>query len=363
MSPASGKQALGPGVPRNASIAIVTPAARGSLSGNRVSALRYARLLRGLGCKPRVLDEWRGEKADLLIVLNAQRCSASVLRARKARPGMPIVVVVTGTDVYCHLGTSRRMSQALEIADRVVGLQSDSVRVLPVRFAAKSRAILQSYDGPRFKRRTSAAHFDFLVLGHLRPEKDPFRAALAARRLPANSRVRVRHAGKALSPAMEKRAQKESAANPRYRWIGALPRRAALEMLAKAQALILSSRIEGGPGVFSEALALGVPILASRIPASESILSPRHPGLFTLGSTAELAALMRRVELEPRFCARLATASRKLAPRFEPAREQRAWRTLLGELLAVQRLSSPSRGVRSAHRGRAVRRGTAARGR
>ncbi len=363
MSPASREDAAQPSVPSKPSIVIVTPAGRGSLAGNRVSALRYARLLRGLGCRTRVQAEWRGERANLLIVLNAQRSSRSVLRARKARPAMPIVVVVTGTDVYRHLGKSRRMSQALGIADRIVGLQSDSVRILPKRFAAKARAILQSYDGPLLQRRISGAHFDFLVLGHLRPEKDPFRAALATRRLPVDSRIRVQHAGMALSAAMEKRARKESAANPRYRWIGALPRHAALRLLAKSQALILSSRVEGGPGVFSEALALGVPILASRIAASESILSARHPGLFTLGSSAELAALMRRVELEPRFRSRLAAASRKLAPRFAPALEQRAWRILLRELLAASRFSLPSRGVQPAHRGRAIRRKTAAAGR
>ncbi len=360
MSPRIRGDARQQGALGKTSIAIVTPAARGSLAGNRVSALRYARLLRGLGCKVRVLGEWRGERADLLIALNAQRSSPAVLRARKARPSMPIVVVVTGTDVYRHLGSSRRMSRALEISDRIVGLQSDSVRVLPRRFAAKARAILQSYDGPLLERRSVGPHFDFLVLGHLRPEKDPFRAALAARGLPLNSRIRVRHAGKALSPAMEQRARKESAANPRYQWIGAVPRRAALGLLARSEALILSSRIEGGPGVFSEALALGVPILASRIAASESILSPRHPGLFTLGSTAELAALMRRVELSPRFRSRLAAASRKLAPRFEPAREQRAWRILLAELLGASRFSASRRETRSSRRGREVRRRTAA---
>ncbi len=360
MSPSIANAVAQPTRQERASIAIVTPAARGSLAGNRVSALRYARLLRGLGCSVRVQGEWRGERADVLIALNAQRSARSVLRARAARPAMPIVVVVTGTDVYRHLGTSRRMTQALEIADRIVGLQSDSVRVLPKRFAAKARAILQSYDGPRLERRVSGAHFDFLVLGHLRPEKDPFRAALAARRLPSSSRIRVQHAGKALSAAMEKRARKESAANPRYRWTGALQRRAALGMLAKSQALILSSRIEGGPGVFSEALALGVPILASRIAASESILSPRHPGLFTLGSTAELAALMLRLELEGDFRSQLAAASRKLAPSFEPALEQRAWRILLEELLGAPRFTRLNRGTRPAHRGRATRRGSAA---
>lgn len=336
-------------------VAIVTPAPRGSLTGNRVSALRYARLLRTLGCRVRVLESWDAAPTDLLIVLNARRGARSVLRARAERAELPIVVVVTGTDVYGVDALGAEMKRALAVSDCIVGLQDDSLRRLPVRFGAKARTILQSYDGPRLPRRSTQASFDFLVLAHLRPQKDPLRAALAARLLPPESRIRVLHAGQALSPALERRACREMAINPRYRWLGALSRRAALGRLAGARALILSSRIEGGPGVFSEALALGVPILASRIGASLSILSARHPGLFTLGNTRELARLMRRAELEPRFLEHLAAASRKLAPRFEPALELAAWRGLLVELLGRGRLRPANRAGKPARRGRAAR--------
>lgn len=323
--------------------------------------MRYGRLLRALGHRARVLEAWDGGRADVLIVLNAQRGARSILRARRERPELPIVVVVTGTDVYTHLGASAIMARALDAASRIVGLQSDCLRVLGPRWRPKSRAILQSYDGPRLPHRVSDAHFDFALLGHLRAEKDPFRAALAARRLPAESRVRVLHAGKALKPALGLRARSEGESNPRYRWLGPLSRRAALTLLSKSRALILSSRIEGGPGVFSEALALGVPILASRIPASVSILSARHPGLFTAGNSAELAALMRRAECEPRFLARLAAASRRLAPQFEPAVERAAWKQLLAELQPVAALRS--RAVEPARRAGEARRSTTSRAR
>ncbi|MEO6708364.1 MAG: glycosyltransferase, partial [Planctomycetota bacterium] len=304
----------------------------GSLSGNRISALRYARIFRALGARARVIKAWDGRDADLLIVLHAERGARSVLRARSRLPELPIVVVLTGTDVYRRRGFSRSMQRALEAADAIVGLQSDSVASLPRGLRRKARTILQSYDGPRPARKVARSRFEVLVLGHLRPEKDPFRAAMAARRLPRESRIRVLHAGKALSAAMARRAERESASNPRYQWLGELTRAKALAKLASARALVHSSRSEGGPSVFSEALALGVPILSSRIGASESILGASHPGLFRYGSTAELGELLRRIELEPRFLARIAARSRRLAPRVAPERELRAWRKLFAEL-------------------------------
>jgi glycosyltransferase involved in cell wall biosynthesis len=62
------------------------------------------------------------------------------------------------------------------------------------------------------------------------------------------------------------------AANPRYRWLGELPRWQALRVLARSHVLVLSSLTEGGANVISEALALGVPIVASRIAGSMGLL-------------------------------------------------------------------------------------------
>lgn len=318
------------------SIAIVTPAAPGSRAGNRVSALRYARLFRDLGHRVRVLTDWDGAHADLLVVLHGRRGARSLLRAREQFPRLPIVLVLTGTDVYGHGTRGRGFERALAAADRIVGLQSHSLGTLPSRWRRKARTILQSYDGPRRIWR-APRHAQFLVLGHLRAEKDPFRAALAVRRLGPESRARVLHAGKALNPAMAARARRESRTNPRYEWLGELPRARALRRLAASTALVHSSRIEGGPSVFSEAIALGVPILASRIPAATAILGPRHPGLFETGCHEELARLMLRVERDPRFLARLAACSRGLAWKVELERERRGWRQLLAQLRPASR--------------------------
>ena len=78
-----------------------------------------------------------------------------------------------------------------------------------------------SYRGDRHR---AQDRFTVCVLGHLRPVKDPFRTALAARLLPAESRIRVVHVGAALSEEMAELARAEAAENPRYRYVGELPR-------------------------------------------------------------------------------------------------------------------------------------------
>jgi glycosyltransferase involved in cell wall biosynthesis len=181
------------------------------------------------------------------------------------------------------------------------------------------------------------------VLGHLRPEKDPFRAAIAARRLPRKSRVEIVHAGAGLTAAMERRARVESSRNPRWRWIGDVPRARALRLLAESDVMVLTSRMEGGAGVLSEALALGVPVIASRVPGIVGVLGGGHPGLFPAGDTAALARLLRRAETDAAFVASLARAGAARAHLVRPARERAAWRRLLAELPHSRDRSGASR--------------------
>ncbi|MFO0981072.1 MAG: glycosyltransferase [Planctomycetota bacterium] len=120
--------------------------------------------------------------------------------------------------------------------------------------------------------------------------------------------------------------------NRRYRWLGELPRGRALRLLRASHVLVLSSLLEGGANVISEALAAGTPVLASRIPGSVGLLGADYPGYFPAGDTRALAALLARAERDPRFRARLRAACRRRAPLVAPERERAAWRALLEEL-------------------------------
>ena len=169
------------------------------------------------------------------------------------------------------------------------------------------------------------------VIGYLRPVKDPFRTALAARRLPPGSRVRVLHQGGAMEEAMASRARAEMKVNPRYRWLGEESRARVRQLLKRIALLVLSSRLEGGANVLSEAIVLGTPVLASRIPGSVGIIGEHYGGYFKVGDTDGLARLLDRAERDVTFLSRLRSHCAKLKPLFNPASERTAWRRLVAE--------------------------------
>jgi len=172
--------------------------------------------------------------------------------------------------------------------------------------------------------------------------KDPFRAAQAARRLPASSRIRIVHLGAAETPGWAAAAKAEMAINPRYVWRGDRPRADVRRLLGRARAMVLSSLSEGGANVISEAVAAGVPILTTRIDGSLGLLGRDYPGYFPVGDTEALAQLLTRIETDPAFLKRLKRTIARRAPLFRPAREKAEWKSLIEEVMPK---SLPARGA------------------
>ncbi|MBM3224078.1 MAG: TIGR04348 family glycosyltransferase [Candidatus Tectomicrobia bacterium] len=313
-------------------IALITPVPAQSRQGNRVTALRWARILKALGHRVTIAQHYDGKAYALMVALHARRSFAAIECFQRLYPERPLLVALTGTDLYGDIHTSAEAQHSLELATRLILLQPRGIDELAVHLHPKVRVIYQSV--PTLTTRPPKARdtFDVCVLGHLRPVKDPFRTALAARMLPADSRLRVLHVGKALDDDMDAYARAEMAANPRYRWLGELPRWQALRVLARSRLLVLSSLTEGGANVISEALALGVPIVASRIAGSLGLLGDDYPGYFPVEDTAALACLLEKVERDTGFYDALQTCGARLAPLVHPAREQQTWASLLDEL-------------------------------
>ena len=315
-------------------IGIVTPAPAGSTYGNRITAIRWASILRKLGHRVSVSQTFQGQRIDILIALHARRSYQTIKRFRQQHPGTPIVVTLTGTDVYRDLTRDQKAAAALEMATRIVALQPEALQRLKPTLKTKAQVIFQSVEArPRpAKTRAKGKTFDVCVIAHLRMVKDPFRAALAARLLPSSSRIRILQVGGAMSAALAKRAQSEARRNPRYQWLGEMPRGRVLRLVGKSQCCVLSSRMEGGANVLSEAIVAGVPVLASRIEGNIGILGADYPGLFPFGDTQALADLLQRVEREPGFLRSLRRRIKTLAPLFDRKKEERAWADLVREL-------------------------------
>jgi len=314
---------------------IVTPAPEGSLSGNRRTALRWAEMLSRLSHTPQIVEEYRGEECDLMIGLHAGKSADSIARFRAERPEAPLLVALTGTDLYRDLRHSEAARRSLDLATRLIALQPLAGEELAEDLRPKLRVIHQSAEPLGDTEPPASDRFEICVLGHLRPVKDPFRTAEAVRLLPDDSRAHVLHVGSALEPGMEQRARREESGNPRYRWLGQLPRDEALRVLARSRLLVLSSLVEGGANVIGEAAVHGVPVIASRIPGSVGLLGADYPGYFPTGDTEALAKLIRRAETDTAFHDDLRMRCESLAAVFEPEEECSAWRSLLAELFPV----------------------------
>ncbi len=329
-------------------VVIVCPAPPGSRQGNRVTAVRWSRLLRAQGHRVCIrLPDAAVERADLLIALHARRSAPAVRRAKRRCPSRPVIVALTGTDLYRDLPHSSAAQRCVELADRLIVLQPLAIRRLPQRQRAKARVIYQSVAVQPRRRARATRFFDVCVLSHLRPVKDPLRAARASGQLPPASAIRVRQAGRALTPRLAVAAATLMRRNPRYVWLGERSHARSMALLARSQLLVLSSRMEGGANVIGEAAVCGVPVLASRIDGTVGLLGVEYQGYFASGDTAALAGLMRRAESEPRFYQTLCATMRRIAPLFDPRRERRAWRALLRELEPKAVIPRSERGVAS----------------
>lgn len=313
-------------------ILVVTPAPSHSLHGNRITAVRWAGILRKLGHRVRVAQEYTGQSCDLMVALHAGRSAISVQRYRERQPDGPLVLGLTGTDIYDEILRNPAARRSLDSADRLVVLQPLAISELPGQLRDRARVIFQSAERPKANGVPREDVFEVCVIGHLRPVKDPFRTARAARLLPPTSKLRVLHLGAALSEDMAKQARAEEAVNPRYQWLGEVPRPKALRTLAGSRLLVLTSELEGGANVISEALAVPVPILASRIPGSIGILGPDYPGYFAAGDTQALAHLLELMELDRGFRRTVTECCARLSALVSPAREAQAWKSLLREL-------------------------------
>ena len=313
-----------------ARIIIVTPAAAGSRTGNRHTAGRWAAMLRSAGHRVAIATGWTGEHCDLLIALHAERSHASVRRYRDAHPHGPLVVVLTGTDLYRDLPGSAKARESLALADRIIVLQPEARKALPKKLRAKVRVVFQSSD-TRLKQAPPKHPFRIAVVGHLRKVKDPFRTVRALSHLEGD--YEVVQLGDALDPKTAPVARAWMKREPRYRWLGSLPHASALHWIARSHLLVVSSVMEGGANVICEAARIGTPVLASRVPGNIGMLGPGYPGYYRLFNEKSLARLIEKSR-NGSFRQKLKDKILKRKKHFAPAAERNALLHLVQETKA-----------------------------
>ena len=320
-------------------IVIVTPALASANNGNWQTARRWAKFL-SADYRVQVTASWQGGDESAMVALHARRSAASIAAWRAAHPARPLVVVLTGTDLYRDIADDAAAQRSLALADRLLVLNELGLEQLPLALRAKGSVILQSAPTRRTRSKTTR-HLRALMVGHLRDEKSPRTYFETARLLAARSDILLDHIGAPLDPVLGAEAQALTAACPHYRWLGALPHGTTRARIQAAHVLVHASRMEGGAHVVIEAVVSGTPVLASRIDGNLGLLGSDYGGLFDCGDASGLATLLERTRDDAAMLPALQAQCARRAPLFEPARERR---TLLAQLAPLALRSQPPDG-------------------
>lgn len=323
-------------------ILLVTPTATDSTHGNGVSARRWAGIIRDLGHPVEISQGYRPGTYDALLALHARKSADAVRAFHANHPGAPIVIALTGTDLYPDLEASGVDLDVLALADHFIVLQRLGLSQLPQSLAGRAEVIVQSVPAVQpLPPRTDC--FEVAFLAHVRPVKDPLRLAAAVRMLPADSKVQVTHAGESRDEVLAAELAAESDSNPRYDWLGAVPRDEALTVLARSRLLVLTSLHEGGANVISEALATRVPVISSAIPGSIGLLGDDYPGYFPAGNSEALAEALYAAEQDhDGYLRRLRDHCDELASMVDPGVERKEFAQLLYKIAVRNSKSAPS---------------------
>lgn len=311
----------------------MTPALADANNGNWQTARRWRQMLAS-AYRVQLAADWHGGDADLMVALHARRSAPAVAAWRAAHPQRPLVLVLTGTDLYRDIQSDAAAQQSLQAADALVVLNALGAHSLPAPLRPRCHVLLQSCPA----RQTVAKpqrHLRALMVGHLRAEKDPLTYLRAARRLGGRPDILLDHIGSALDPVLGAQAAALAAAQPTYRWLGGQPHAATRRRIQQAHLLVHPSRMEGGAHVVIEALRSGTPVLASRIDGNVGLLGDDWPGLFEPGDDAALAALLQQARDDPAMLPALAYRAAQRAPLFAPEAESGRLHTLVASLLSA----------------------------
>jgi glycosyltransferase involved in cell wall biosynthesis len=170
-------------------------------------------------------------------------------------------------------------------------------------------------------------------LGRLSAEKDPLLLLGVLQRLPGDYRLRVIGDGPLLGEIRERAAT--LGLEDRIAFLGSLPRDQALVELASSHALLVPSLWEGLPLAPLEAMAIGVPVVASRVGGIPEVIADGENGVLVApGDAQAFAAAVGRLADQPGLRARMVEEARRtVAERFSWQAAARAYLDLYRETL------------------------------
>lgn len=263
------------------------------------------------------------------------------LVARKA--GVPHLACAVGNDVKKYLFSPEKAAlckMALERADRAVFLSEDLLdlaqALTPVRH--KSRVIFNSVTvpGATWNGPSHSGGFAMGCAAIFKHAKGLPYLFKAVAELAETGEATLMLAGEARpeeAPQWEALLDR-TGIRQRVRFSGVIPHEGMNAWLAGLDAFVLPSVSEGCPNVLMEAMAMGLPCVATRVGAVEALVEDGVSGLLVpWGDSKALARALARLRADPALAASLGRNARQRMAGFSPSRERQAWGEVLGELV------------------------------
>lgn len=181
---------------------------------------------------------------------------------------------------------------------------------------------------------TAAKRYDLVAVGNNRPVKDyPWLIEVLAEVKRRRPRLRAALVGSGLAQALGPRLAELGLADA-VDMPGHLGEEGLAEVYAASRALILTSRLEGLPMVALEAMAMGMPVVASRVGELPWLISEGREGRFAPhGDTAAMAGAVLEVLEDESRRQEMALFARgrieALLPEFAPKAIGAAWARLI----------------------------------
>ena len=89
------------------------------------------------------------------------------------------------------------------------------------------------------------------------------------------------------------------------------------DLLRSGKIFVMNSKSEGGPRIAVEAMACGLPVIATKVGVMPEVIIDGQNGVFTTGESDDLAQQMQRLLQDAELRERLGAEARKVLDRFE----------------------------------------------
>jgi len=256
--------------------------------------------------------------------------SGVVARRIAGRRGVPYVVSLRGADVPGFLPELDRMHRILAPVRRRIlrgaravvanspSLAALSMRTDPGEVQVVRNGVDTEYfsPAPTARSRSESDPFRLLAVGRFHAHKNHAFLIRALAALPESVRARTRLdlVGDGPDRAMLESQAAAAGVAGIVAFRGWMERDRLHDLYREADCFVMPSVREGMPNVALEALASGLPVLASRAPGHEDVVIQDRTGyLFGLDGPEEFVSLVARLADDADLCAQLGAEARRVA--------------------------------------------------